>query len=409
MRCPFVVLLLAATGQPAPAGVVELMDGQRMEGGVSVIFADEEQGLFLRVGEVEIPCDEVLSIRFRSVQPVGAVGQANVLLSNGDVVAGPVTKGSESSLTVRSSSMGELELQFDQIRAIEFDQITGPGPAGDLPRQISAELLERPKDEDLVLLLNGDRLPGILKGVGNGGLDFHCALGDITLAFSKMLGICFAPGLGVKTPNGLHAQVVCADSGAITGRIESLDADALRLIPAVGGSVSIPRDQIASITFSGGKAVFLSDLDPAKVVEEPFVRDPNQPAGDDYWWHFRRDRNVSGGPIRLDGVTYRKGLGVHSRCELTYSLGGGYARFLAVFGIDDETDGGGHVTFRVVGDGKTLVPQEPEAGAVSGKDAATSIDVDVSGVSELTLIVDYGQDMHILDRADWADARLIRK
>jgi len=94
---------------------------------------------------------------------------------------------------------------------------------------------------------------------------------------------------------------------------------------------------------------------------------------------------------------------------LTYSLGKGFARMLATIGIDDETQGRGHVVFRVIGDGKTLFPKKPEDGAISGGEKPRDIDIDVSAVDELTLVVDFGEEMHIFDRADWAGARLIRK
>ena len=388
---------------------VELMDGKRLEGAVAGIGADA--ALSITVGNVPqtVRCDEVLSIRFRSVQPSSHIGQALVLLRNGDVVVGTVAEGTKSSVTAQSLSLGKVEIKFDSIQAIEFVQKSGAGAESEMPRELAPELLEPPKDQDVALLLNGDRLPGVLNGISKDRIQFNCALGDIALPFEKLLGVALAPGPKMKPPEGLLAHVVGTDGSSISGSIQQTDAKLLRLNAVLGTAAEIPLDKVASIAFRNGRAIYLSDLEPVKVTEEPFVRDPRQTIGEDYWWHYRRDRNVSGGVIRLGRQTFLKGMGVHSRCELTYKLDKAYSRFISTIGVDDETGGRGSVAFRVLADGKPLYPARPEDSTMAGKDAPRRVDVDVSGASELTLGVDFANQMHIFGRADWAGARLIKK
>ena len=56
---------------------------------------------------------------------------------------------------------------------------------------------------------------------------------------------------------------------------------------------------------------FLSDLTPAKVEETPYF-------GHRLPW--RRDVNLTGEPLKINGQSFDRGLAVHSRCILTYDL-----------------------------------------------------------------------------------------
>ncbi|MBI3726472.1 NPCBM/NEW2 domain-containing protein, partial [bacterium] len=58
-------------------------------------------------------------------------------------------------------------------------------------------------------------------------------------------------------------------------------------------------------------------------------------------------------------------------------------------------------------DGKPA-KEMPEGKKKRKVDAPDEIAVDVQGVKELQLVVDYGSFMHILGRADWADAHLVK-
>ncbi len=113
---------------------------------------------------------------------------------------------------------------------------------------------------------------------------------------------------------------------------------------------------------------------------------------------------MDGHPLRIGERTYRKGLGTHSRCRLTYDLGGAYTRFLADVGIDEEAGDRGNVDVQVLVDGKPKFERK----GLTGRDEALAVAVDVAGAARLTLVVDFGADFDICDHVDWANARLIR-
>jgi len=114
------------------------------------------------------------------------------------------------------------------------------------------------------------------------------------------------------------------------------------------------------------------------------------------------DSASDGGPLSLGGVLYAKGLGTHAPSAAVFALDGGCSRFSALAGVDNEMKRAGSVQFQVLGDGRLLA----ETGILSGADAPVLLEVDVTGVQELRLVVDGGDDTGS-DHADWADAQLL--
>ena len=148
--------------------------------------------------------------------------------------------------------------------------------------------------------------------------------------------------------------------------------------------------------FRGGKVTFLSDLTPLKVEETPYF-------GHRFPW--RRDVNLLGEPLKIDGQGFDRGLAVHSRCVLTYDLGRKYSRFEALLGFDELARGKGRVDCRVFADGKEIYAN-PDLRADA---PPVKLALPVAGAEELRLLVDYGRGQDTGDRVIWANARLYRQ
>ena len=112
-----------------------------------------------------------------------------------------------------------------------------------------------------------------------------------------------------------------------------------------------------------------------------------------------------GGPLVLNGVTYAKGLGVAGYSEVTFDLGGDYARFQSDVGVDDVIWGhnAAMMIFRVFGDGVKLY----DSGTMASDTNTKSVDISVVGINELKLVVIDGGDGVNNDLGDWAGARLV--
>jgi hypothetical protein len=109
-----------------------------------------------------------------------------------------------------------------------------------------------------------------------------------------------------------------------------------------------------------------------------------------------------GGVLRLNGVTFAKGLGAHAPSEVEVSVLS-CSRFRATVGVDDEVGVNGSVVFQVFGDGVKLW----ESAVLSGASASVPVDVDVSGRGVLRLVVTEAGNGGAYDHADWADARVV--
>lgn len=117
------------------------------------------------------------------------------------------------------------------------------------------------------------------------------------------------------------------------------------------------------------------------------------------------DRSRDGNPLTLGGKKFERGVGMEARSQMVIELGGGARRFHAVVGVDDDVpaDQPARVEFRVLGDHRWLLWS---SGSMTPGQPPKAIDLDLSGMRQLTLVaVDFGE-WHDCNHADWADARL---
>ena len=121
------------------------------------------------------------------------------------------------------------------------------------------------------------------------------------------------------------------------------------------------------------------------------------------WGRPRADSSVDGSPLRLGGVTYRKGVGTHARAILRIDLHGSAVRFRAIAGVNDSSNGAGSVRVRLLGDGKILF----ESGALRTGRGGVAIDTDLRGIDTLILMATDAGDGIDHDHVDLCDARIL--
>ena len=167
-------------------------------------------------------------------------------------------------------------------------------------------------------------------------------------------------------------------------------------LQAVPQGYLYPATAVAPPPAAASTGIYLSDLNWASATSGygPVEKDRSNGesnAGD-------------GKTITLNGMTYTKGLGVHSPSEIIYNLNGQYTRFLTDVGIDDEINTGcGTVSFDVYVDNVLVY----SSGTMTSTSATKSIDLNVTGKQTLKLVVTNGGDNSTCDHADWAGARLV--
>ncbi len=113
-----------------------------------------------------------------------------------------------------------------------------------------------------------------------------------------------------------------------------------------------------------------------------------------------------GRTLTVGGQTFARGFGAHANSEMRYALkganGAACTRFTADVGVDDEVGPRGSVVFQVYLDGVKAF----DSGVMTGADSARPVDVDISGRSELRLVVTDAGNGLSYDHADWLNPRI---
>jgi hypothetical protein len=350
-----------------------------------LVFSSEGRDLPIRQ-------DEIIEIVWKSTE-AGEAQEARLEFVNADVLLGKVAGGEGGTFRFLSPSCGEVVVNLKGLQQIAYSgRETAESTAAKFQKLLSEEMGKT----DVAVLVNGDVLPCVVQDVTADRVKIRSDLGELAIKADRLYGVRFAaiPGQE-KQEKKVQAVVESVFGEILTGELEAATEETLVLNSGFGPKARFAMKTIRRVSFKNGAVIFLSDLEPERVVETPFF---------DVVYPYKRDKSVDGNALKLGGRAHRKGLGVHSKSEMTYLLDGGYSKFQATIGIDDEVGKKGSVVFCVLGDGKELY-RSPE---ITGGAEPVALDVAAKGMKRLTLLVDFGQDFHIADHADWADARLVR-
>jgi|GEM_PF-610825 len=319
-----------------------------------------------------------------------------VLLADGSLLVGQVPRLAAMLLEIEPDL---LDPRGQQACRLPVGQVAG------VVFRLPTELEERDRlldrlvgqvpEEDLLLLLNGDQLQGRLEAIEDQTVRLAGPLGPMPVEVARIRAVQFrrlprtAPG-----PEAVRIWVGLQDGSLLLA--DRLLLQESKAILHLTGNLSLQtdRENLVFLQPIGGRVLYLSDLKPKQYLFEPFFQ---------MHWPWQADRSVTGTWLRVQGRRYLKGLGVHSKATLKYDLAGRYRWLEAELALDDTAKGRGCVVFRILADGKPLYQSPP----ISGGDPPQPIRLEVAGVRELELVVDYGPWGDMLDRANWLDARLI--
>ncbi len=394
--------LAAAAGQttqPAhggPPAEIITVDGTSFRGRLEGIDA-AGAALATPEGTRKIPRRRLWLIRLdESDELLRRAGQKAIILAPEGMLGIERLQVGDGKISVDSALLGGATLDLHAAAAIYLPAasqrpavLEGRLEEFKLPRAGRDYLIAADKDGNL------SPYPGVLKAIASGRATFELNKADRTIDLPSVRVIALAPlPRAVRVPAGVIAG---KDGSAVPFTSLRLSGSKLSIAGEGLTAEAANLSAVAQIRFRSDKLVYLADLKPAKVVQAGMF---------DVAFPFGRDRSAARGPIRLGGATYPHGLGLHSRCELTYELGGEYVTFAATAGIDAAGGSRGNATLTVFGDGKQLTGQPLK---LAGGARPVPIRCDVTGVKKLTILADYGDDgIDVGDYVDLADARLIR-
>ena len=397
IRC--ILALAFVLGVSAPLGstdTVTRIDDEKLSGTVTGV--DSGGKVTVRTGApdaariVTIPAAEVLSVRFGNPSSARRDGDLLTLASGERYYVLPAA-AVESPAAIRCTSGACLH----GSNLIRFADLRAYVPGGKDADHVLREITSLTNDRDVVLTSGGDRLTGVVESVVYGAVGVTAKVGKVQVKREMLRGVAFSKTLKpYNEPKRLLAEVRLADGSVVVGDIQGPQRGQFTLRSVLGSSWEVSVAKVCEVRFRGGKLVWLSELEPVKAEMTPFFNRS---------WSWRREQSVWGNPLTVDGTVYERGLGVHSRTELTYDIGRRYVTFVADVGIDDETKGTGSAMVSVTGDGRALLtPTEVSAGH-----KPRHVKLNVTGVQRLHLLVDFGKDEDFGDHVDWLNARLIRK
>jgi hypothetical protein len=424
-----IAALILTTATEADVSLKKL-DGSSVSGTLQS-WRDGQLVLLTTDGQLQIGESEVLSLE-RSVQAASTPAAATptdlrepiLELVDGTVLplAEYSTTGKRASVSLRNHTtagsqpivvdikrMKSVRLQpMSEALAKEWQEVVASAAAGDSPT---------PSDLLVVLKRGGqslDYLEGVIGQVIGKDIEFTHEGETVRVSRDKVAGIVFyrAKSSSEETP---RCVLTGADELSLRAAKVRLDGDVLQITTSSGVNVAWPWNEVTSADFSAGKLVFLSDLKPVSQSWQPLIPLPTSAVHAASIGQPRFDRGGVGGPLSVwypDGdlspatghsESFAKGVALRSRTEIAYRLPHGFNRFLAVAGIDPATRSSGDVLLSLFGDDRTLLERE-----MTGHDAPLPLEIDVTGVKQLRIVVDYGEN---LDTGDWlnlCNARIVK-
>jgi hypothetical protein len=366
-----------------------------------------------------IPLDEIEEVNFgqQGDERKPADAPLRVYLVNGDVLYGTPDvspDGDEESFVLRGKRFTDIRIRNDAVSRIEYVANVQPNTLPDLAADEKVDVVhwaavgETPAQVD-----RGSELVRVTKdGVWlyNATLDGDKYEG-VKYDWNRIRGIvCYRPRY--KPFDKLMGIFTLRDGTILSGVLTSWGEGKLKLEhTALKGRRATDKVEIAleeanliSISMKNGKYIYLSDMEFAETPKErPFYL-PADFNYDEYLFKIRRDQAQGGGAISMRGKVYPKGLGVHAISSVTYDLNRGYKRFLCDIGVDDSAGELASVEFKVYVDGKLVY----ESGVLLRSSPVKTLDIDVLNARQIKLEVLAADNADIQDRANWANAKLVR-
>ena len=383
------VIVLPCAAQQLGEVTMEMISGATLAGTIEKI---EPTGLVVGKG-IPLDCqiDQIASIKTRHVENPRGTSKVQIRLIGGGVINADRLEIADDEIQIAFMDR-KADVALDVVQAVVWRMTD---KTDDQVRARSSEV-----DKVVVKTDSGERLvEGVLEGVDETHVKIKYRGESRKIAKSKVNALILAD-LQMPEPEGVMAAVTTKQRWIVVGAIQNLDDGFLHLAPVAGRPISIQVDDIVSVKIQSDRVVYLSDLEPLEVQQKPVFSVPRS---------WRRDKSVEGNPLTLkdpasgEVVVYSKGLGTQSFTALTFENKDGFDLFHATIGIDSETRGNGDCEMEIRGDGIQLWSRR-----VRGADKPATISIDITGMKQIVLRVNVGEQFDLADHANWCEARFLK-
>lgn len=344
---------------------------------------------------VDILCQDIIKIE-NTAPFTKTISTEKIVLSDSSVLYGKITDGSPQAIGVQTNLLEFKDIDLMYVKDIYFDGSAEQGPANS-------------SENDVLYFKSGDVMRGIIEQFGQDFVEIeHEQLGKRKELFSKLNRVSFA-ALEPLEKQEFTTNIVGFDNSSLSGNIEDIDNGIISLRTVMQEPLRIPLNKVRFMFFKNGRFVYVSDLPETMMKTKHIPYFPNMVIDN----VVKRDQSYGGKPLRIRGQRFFKGLGVISKTEIHVHLDGKFTKFRCYAGVDDEIAErykkqsnflGGSVVFRVLLDGQTAYQSD----IAYHFSPLISIDMDVTSKNVMTLVVDFGDNAHVNDYANWGDAILVR-
>ncbi len=359
----------------------------------------------------KLPLERVIEVRFplpAGQKPAPASHRATLM--DGSVLNGTLSGAEEESFQFAVAGVGKARLPFEALRTFQ----ALPPKAGICSDQAARYGPE--EAGDVVHLQRGDdKITGMLMDADATRVTFEDPRGRTRRIAWPDIRVMHLENDDLKATPGVRGEVELLDgSRFVTAKPPVLSGGMLRFgLRAEPKAVfSVPMRSVRALRYTGGAFDYASVLPHTGTFEPLYpVKVEISESLEQRWNRERVDRQPGGCPLRLAGKRYRFGYGVRPKSVIRIEIGGRYASFQTLFGIDDsarETSdpAAANVDARVIGDGKVL--WEKKGVTLEGGPHRVG-PIDTTGVAVLELVVDFGKGGYTADHGTWANPILVRK
>ncbi len=366
------------------------VDGKTITGSVAKV-SDSALVMKTDAGDVATPLMRVLQLDITPPRPAPGGEYTDLRLIDDTLLhcKSVAVKGKELDATLSSGISVKLPL----ASVVAFQRDAGNK---DLKKQWDALAKPGTKRDRLIILRDGalNALEGVLGEADAEGktIPFKRDGADaaVSILIERIHGMIFwRPDPPAESP---ICKVIDQDGNALRAVKLSFEGDAWIVQTAFGAKLALKKEAVARLDFNFGRLVYLSDLEPTKVVEKSGI-------GLVVGARYKKDANLEGEPIQLD-KTYAKGLSMHAHTELEYNLAGKYKELKGILGVDTRIGADSQAQVTVLCDGekkfqKVITAKEQEP-----------VNLNVKDVQNLKIVVTSRNFLDLHDHVTFADARI---
>jgi len=401
----FIPLLLIASQSATQVTLIQL-DESRLEGSLAQWTDDSlrlegEQFAPVTVGDLLRLEVEPAPRAERKLSP-----PVEVELVDGSCISASVfaSKDSACSLSPLIEDLPDIRVPLAAVRSVRLMPASDEPVNSDIADELQTQWLELAHQDlaadAIVIRKRGvnslDYVEGVLGDVGETHVQFTLDGQQLAVSREKVYGIVYYRGTkGVRKPanspvvSGPAIRIIAEQVGWANGQF--------MVSNSLVGTLNLPSSSVASIDFSAGRLVYLSDLEPDGLRWSPT---PGASQSAPLFGGLARDRGFYSPTIDIEypasslpperstsaGLPYvahlTKGLALRTNLEVRYPLADGYQWFRATAAIAPGTHSAGRIEIQVLGDRQLLTSKNIAAG-----DAPIELECDIRGVSELSLVV----------------------